>query len=247
MTDRIAYNSCRNRHCPKCQSSIPPSAGSKTVRPISWTRRVLPRGLHPAGTDRGSRLSEQGRRLYDLLLRVSAETLTTIAADPKTPRRQARFYLGAAHLGLRHDPPSPRPLHRPRWRPVRSMEKRWVPCKPRLLPAGTGALPAVPAAVPRAPQPSPSMTIGCSSSDQLLPSWPTRRPSSAYIEPLTKTDWVVYAKRPFAGPDAVLAYLSRYTHRVAIANSRLITLRRPAVSPSPGRTIGAKGEPVTGP
>jgi hypothetical protein len=53
---------------------------------------------------------------------------------------------------------------------------------------------------------------------------------AAYLAPLRKTEWVVYAKRPFGGPEAVLAYLSRYTHRVAIANSRLIAFDQQGVS-----------------
>ena len=62
------------------------------------------------------------------------------------------------------------------------------------------------------------------------------RTFSAFLAPLRKTKWFVYSKRPFAGPAAVLAYLSRYTHRVAISNSRLIAIRRRL--PSAGRTTG---------
>ena len=57
-----------------------------------------------------------------------------------------------------------------------------------------------------------------------MPRWPMPRPSQAWLAPLRQCEWVVYAKRPFAGPEAVLAYLSRYTHRVAISNSRLLAL-----------------------
>jgi hypothetical protein len=53
---------------------------------------------------------------------------------------------------------------------------------------------------------------------------------AAYLAPLRKAEWVVYAKRPFGGPEAVLAYLSRYTHRVAISNSRLIALNKDSVT-----------------
>ena len=56
------------------------------------------------------------------------------------------------------------------------------------------------------------------------PRWPTRAAFADWLAPLRKCEWVVYAKRPFAGPAAVLAYLSRYTHRVAISNQRLIAL-----------------------
>ena len=62
---------------------------------------------------------------------------------------------------------------------------------------------------------------------------------AAYLASLRKAEWVVYSKRPFGGPEAVLAYLSRYTHRVAISNSRLVAFATP-VSPSDGRTTGSK-------
>ncbi|WP_443080263.1 transposase [Thalassotalea sp. ND16A] len=58
-----------------------------------------------------------------------------------------------------------------------------------------------------------------------------------WLAPLRQTEWVVYAKRPFAGPKAVLAYLSRYTHRVAMSNSRLVKLDKDCI-PSTGKTIG---------
>ena len=66
-----------------------------------------------------------------------------------------------------------------------------------------------------------------------------KRAFDAALAPLRRSEWVVYAKRPFAGPQAVLAYLARYTHRVAISNSRLIALDERA-SPSNGRTTGSK-------
>ncbi len=65
---------------------------------------------------------------------------------------------------------------------------------------------------------------------------------AAYLAPLRKIEWVVYAKRPFGGPEAVLAYLSRYTHRVAIANSRLIALDQHGVTFKWKLTIGSKAE-----
>lgn len=67
---------------------------------------------------------------------------------------------------------------------------------------------------------------------------------AAFLAPLRKTDWFAYSKRPFSGPKAVLAYLSRYTHRVAISNRRLIA-RTPAVSFSPSRTTGSRGPDAT--
>jgi len=72
------------------------------------------------------------------------------------------------------------------------------------------------------------------------------RAFDAALAPLRRAEWVVYAKRPFAGPQAVLAYLARYTHRVAISNSRLIALDDKA-SPSSGRTIGSKAATASRP
>ena len=67
-----------------------------------------------------------------------------------------------------------------------------------------------------------------------------------WLAPLRQCEWVVYAKRPFAGPEAVLAYLSRYTHRVAISNRRLLSVMI-AASPSAGRTTESTGAPATRP
>jgi hypothetical protein len=69
---------------------------------------------------------------------------------------------------------------------------------------------------------------------------------AALLTSLRKAEWIVYAKKPFGGPQAVLAYLARYTHRVAIANSRLISAERP-VSPSNGRITGPRGPAGTRP
>ena len=63
-----------------------------------------------------------------------------------------------------------------------------------------------------------------------MPLSPTRKAFAAFLAPLRRTEWVVYAKRPFGGPEAVLAYLSRYTHRVAISNRRLIACDRTSVT-----------------
>ena len=93
----------------------------------------------------------------------------------------------------------------------------------RLLPARARALAAVPPAVPgearRRPRGRASAVLRRSRRTGRPPT-----PSPPYLAPLRKVEWVVYAKRPFGGPEAVLAYLSRYTHRVAISNSRLIAL-----------------------
>src|SRR5208337_497221 len=69
----------------------------------------------------------------------------------------------------------------------------------------------------------------------------------AALAPLRRSEWVVYTKRPFAGPQAVLAYLARYTHRVAISNSRLIALDEKAVADDPARRSNGRNAPESGP
>jgi hypothetical protein len=155
--------------------------------------------------------------VYDLLLRVSAETLLTIAADPK--------HLGA-HLGitsvlhtwgsaLTHHP------HAHCIVPGGGLNgERWVPCKRgfflpvRVLSRLFRRL--FLAALRRAVVERKLQFFGD------LARLANPASFDAYLEPLKQTNWFVYAKQPFAGPQAVLAYLSRYTHRVAISNHRLI-------------------------
>ena len=141
---------------------------------------------------------------------------------PQAPRRPHRHHLGAAHLGLGADPSPARPHDRAGRRHLarrRALDR--VPA--RLLPAGARALAPVPPAVPGEAR-SPHTRPAVSSSSAITRALADAQAFAAYLAPLRKTEWVVYAKRPFGGPEAVLAYLSRYTHRVAIANSRLIAL-----------------------
>src|SRR6266403_2041786 len=131
---QIAYNSCRNRHCPKCQSS----------QALAWMKQRKSELLdvpyfHVVFTlpARIAAIAYQNKAVvYDLLFKASSQTMHTIAADPKRLGVKAAF--------------------------------------------------------------------------------------KAYLAPLHRTKWFVYSKRPFAGPEQVLAYLARYSHRVAISNSRLI-------------------------
>ena len=160
--------------------------------------------------------------IYGLLFDVAAETLLTIAADPKHLGAQHRRDAGAAHLGLGADASPACARHRARRRAGRR-RRALGRLQAGLLPAGARALAAVPAALPRRARSRRIAPASCSSSAS-TPRWPTRRPSPDWLAPLRQCEWVVYAKRPFAGPEAVLAYLSRYTHRVAISNSRLLAL-----------------------
>ena len=165
--------------------------------------------------------------VYDLLFKASAETMLTIAADPKHLGARHRHHRRAAHLGLGPDPSSACPHDRAGRRHLaRRTALDSVPA--RLLPAGPCALAPVPTAVPgeaaRRPRGRPPALLRQSRA------LAEPQAFAAYLAPLRQTEWVVYAKRPFGGPEAVLAYLSRYTHRVAIANSRLIACDRTGVT-----------------
>ena len=158
--------------------------------------------------------------IYDLLFKASAETMLTIAADPKHLGARIGITVGAAHLGLGDDASSARAHDRAGRRPL----------------AGRHALDRLPAAASSCPCAcSRACSAGCclemlvAAHDAgqlavLRRACAARRqaqPSRPSWRRCAEIEWVVYAKQPFAGPEAVLAYLSRYTHRVAISNRRL--------------------------
>src|ERR1700751_3881902 len=213
----IAYNSCRNRHCPKCQGAAAKdwlADREADLLPVPYYHVVF---TLPAPI---ADIAYQNKAvLYDLLFKVSAETMLTIAADPK--HLGARIGITAVlHTGgsaLTHPP------HVHMIVPGGGISpdgERWVSCRPGFfLPVRVlsrlfrrlfvKALSAAHAAG--------RLSFFGDHTDLA-----DAQSFAACLAPLRKAEWVVYAKRPFGGPDAVLAYLSRYTHRVAIANSRLI-------------------------
>jgi len=222
--ERIAYNSCRNRHCPKCQA-----AAAKQWLAERWLAEreaeLLPVPYYhvvftlPASI--GAIAFHNKAAVYDLLFRTAAETLTTVAADPK--HLGARIGLTAVlHTwgsAITHHPHVHVIVPGGGLSPDGS---RWIACKPgfllpvrvlsrlfrRLFLDGLAALHAA----------DRLAFLG-----DLVP-LADKRAFDAAVAPLRRSDWFVFAKRPFAGPQAVLAYLARYTHRVAISNSRLIRL-----------------------
>jgi len=213
----IAYNSCRNRHCPKCQGTAAKewlTAREADLLPVPYFHVVFT--LPAAIAD----IAYQNKAvIYDILFTTSAETMTAIAADPK-------------HLGARicitsvlHTWGSAM-MHHPHVHMIVpgggiSIDgTRWVACRPDfILPVKVlsclfrGLFLARLVAAHRAGR---LKFFGVHARLNNI------RAFKAYLAPLRKIDWVVYAKRPFGGPRAVLAYLSRYTHRVAISNRRLI-------------------------
>jgi hypothetical protein len=214
---RVAYNSCRNRHCPKCQGAAAKdwlAEREAELLPVPYFHVVF---TLPAPI--GDIAYQNKAVIYDLLFKIAAETLITIAADPK--HLGARIGLTAVlHTwgsALTHHP------HVHMIVPgggLSSDGERWVSCRPgfflpvRVLSRLFRRLFLEKLAVAHDAGRLHFFGHHAPLAD--------RSAFAAYLAPLRKSEWVVYAKRPFGGPEAVLAYLSRYTHRVAIANSRLL-------------------------
>ena len=212
---QIAYNSCRNRHCPKCQGAAARewlAARQADLLPVPYYHVVF---TLPAPI---SDIAYQNKAvIYDLLFKASAEALTTIAADPK--HLGARIGITAVlHTwgsALTHHPH----VHMIVLGGGISLDgERWVSCRPgfflpvRVLSRLFRRLLL-------------EKLIAAHKQLQFFGNHAPLAKAQAfatYLAPLRRTEWVVYAKRPFGGPQAVLAYLSHYTHRIAIANSRLI-------------------------
>jgi len=215
--EHIAYNSCRNRHCPKCQGGAARTwlaAREAELLPVGYFHLVF---TLPAPV---ADIAYQNKRLvYDLLMRASAETTLTIAADPKHLGAKIGItsVLHTWGSAMTHHPHVHMIVPGGGLSPEGS---EWIACRPnfflpvrvlsrlfrRLFLEG----------LTRLHRDGRLAFFG--EHAQLA----DRAAFDTHIAPLKKSEWVVYAKEPFAGPKAVLAYLSRYTHRVAIANSRLI-------------------------
>jgi len=214
----IAYNSCKNRHCPKCQGPAARdwmTARSEDLLPAEYFHLVF---TLPAEI---AQIADWNKKaVYGLLFRASAETVMTVAADPK--RMGARVGMTSVlHTwgsAMTHHP------HVHMIVPgggLSSDGTKWVACKPgfflhvrvlsrlfrRLFIDGLMALHRA------------GKLIFFGDMVRLAEA----QNFSDWLAPFRKTEWVVYAKPPFGGPEAVLAYLSRYTHRIAISNSRLVS------------------------
>jgi hypothetical protein len=216
---QIAYNSCRNRHCPKCQAGAARAwleARQADLLPVEYYHVVF---TLPAPI---AQIAYYNKALiYGLLFELAAETLRTIAADPKHlgARIGVTLVLHTWGSAMTHHP------HAHGIVPGGGLSldgERWVACKPgfflpvRVLSRLFRRL--FLAALTRAHRDGQLQFFG-EYTELADPATFAR-----WLVPLRRTEWVVYAKRPFAGSRAVLAYLSRYTHRVAISNSRLLAL-----------------------
>src|SRR5438270_16994 len=222
---RIAYNSCRNRHCPKCQGAAAKdwlAAREADLLPVPYFHVVFT--LPAAVAD----IAYQNKAvIYDLLFKSSAETLVTIAADPKHlgARVGITSVLHTWGSALTHHP------HVHMIVPGGGIAldgKSWISCRPGFF------LPVrVLSRLFRRLLLEKLIAIHQAGHLKFFgdhAALADARTFAAYLAPLRRAEWVVYAKRPFGGPQAVLAYLSRYTHRVAIANSRLIACDRTGVT-----------------
>jgi hypothetical protein len=213
----IAYNSCRNRHCPKCQGSqarewLEARRAELLEVPYFHVVFTLPSRI-------GAIAFQNKAVIYDLLLKASADTLLTIAADPKRLGVKIGFtsVLHTWGSAMTHHPHVHMivpgggiSLDGSRWI---SSSQDYLLAVPVLRKMFRGKMLAMLKAAHEAGR---LQFFGDHAG------LAEKAAFKAWLEPLYHTKWHVHAKRPFAGPEQVLAYLARYTHRVAISNSRLI-------------------------
>ena len=215
--EHIAYNSCRNRHCPKCQSGAAKAwlaAREAELLPVGYFHLVftLPKPIADIAY-------QNKRKIYNLLMRASADAVIKIASDQKHLGAQVGItsVLHTWGSAMTHHP------HVHMIVPGGGLSPdgiKWIACRKnfflsvrvlsrlfrRLFLDGLAKL-----------QRRGHLSFFGDHANLV-----DKTAFDAFLKPLRRIDWVVYAKEPFAGPKAVLAYLSRYTHRVAISNSRLI-------------------------
>ena len=216
---QIAYNSCRNRHCPKCQGAAAQrwlEAREAELLPLAYYHVVF---TLPAQI--GDIAFQNKAVVYDALFKAASQTLLTIAADPK--HLGARIGLTAVlHTwgsALTHHP------HVHCIVPGGGLSpdgERWISCKPRFfLPVRVLSRLFRRLFLDRLAEAHAEGRLAFFGD---LAGLADRAAFASRLAPLRRVEWVVYAKRPFAGPEAVLAYLARYTHRVAISASRLVRM-----------------------
>jgi len=221
----ISYNSCRNRHCPKCQGAAARewlAAREAELLPVPYFHQVFTLPAQIAD------LAYQNKAvIYDLLFKASAETMLIIGADPEHLGARTGF-ISVLHTwgsAMTHHP------HVHMIAPgggLSAGSERWIACRrgfflPVLVLSALFRrlmLEKLAAAHKAGKLRFSGEYAHLAGADAF----------AAFLAPLKKTDWFVYSKRPFSGPKAVLAYLSRYTHRVAISNRRLISADKHGVT-----------------
>jgi hypothetical protein len=215
----IAYNSCRNRHCPKCQGAAAKewlAEREAELLPVPYFHLVFTLPAEIAD------IAYQNKAvIYDLLFKASAETMLTIAADPE--HLGARIgILSVLHTwgsALTHHP------HVHMIVPGGGIAldgQRWVSCRPTFfLPVRVLSRLFRRLLLEKLVAAHKAGQLHFFNSHAALAD---PQAFTAYLAPLRNSEWVVYCKRPFAGPEEVLRYLARYTHRVAISNRRLVAI-----------------------
>ena len=213
----ISYNSCRNRHCPKCQTNAREkwlSARQRELLPATYYHVVfsVPHKLVPL-------MWQNKKVLFQLLFEASAATLLEVAADPQ--------HLGAeiGFLSILHTRGQTLQCH-PHVHCVvpggglSCDRQRWIPSSPNFfLPVKVLSHVFRGKFLDGLRSAFRSKRLAFHGSCQ---GWENRKAFYAFLDTLKEHDWVVYAKKPFGGPEHVLHYLARYTHRVAISNHRLV-------------------------
>jgi hypothetical protein len=217
--ERNAYNSCANRHCPKCQSLARAEWLEKRRSELLNTQYfhvvfTVPEQIAP--------IAYQNKKMvYGMLFRATAEALRTIAADPKHLGAEIGFFAVLHSWGSNL-------LHHPHLHCVvpggglSPDETRWISCRSGFfLPVRVLSRLFRRLFLEYLIKAFDAGKLQFFSSLQPLHD---RRAFLRYLATTRATEWVVYAKRPFAGPDQVLDYVGRYTHRVAISNNRLLDI-----------------------
>jgi hypothetical protein len=216
---QVAYNSCRNRHCPKCQATAAADwmeAREAELLPVEYFHIVftLPAALNPIAL-------QNPRVVYGLLFRAASETIQQVAADPDHLGAEIGF-LAVLHTwgqNLQHHPHVHCVVPGGGIAPDVS---RWIACRPGFfLPVRvlSRVFRGKFLSLLRAAFDKGRLSLHGKLSPLADPGEFQRRLADS-----ARTEWVVYAKPPFGGPQQVLKYLARYTHRVAISNHRLINL-----------------------
>jgi Putative transposase/Transposase zinc-binding domain len=222
---RIAYNSCRNRHCPKCQSLARAQWIEHRQEELLDTQY-----FHVVFTlpEEVAAIAYQNKTVvYNLLFAATAETLRTIAADPRHLGAEIGFFAVLHTWGqnLTHHP------HLHCVVPGGGLctdGQRWIACRPGFF------LPVRVLSRFFRRRFLELLEQACDGGEleffAALQDLRERNTFQRYLEPLRDKEWVVYAKAPFAGPEQVLDYVGRYTHRVAISNNRLLNIEHGKVS-----------------
>src|SRR6202165_695801 len=217
---RICYNSCRNRHCPKCQSLaraqwLEDRRSELLTTPYFHVVFTVPQEIAAiAHFNKGP--------VYNILFHAAAETLRTIAADPKHLGAELGFFAVLHTWGqtLTHHPHLHCVIAGGGLSPDGS---RWIPCR-------HGFFLTVRVLSRLFPRLFLEQLQAAFNSGQLhffsaLQELQQEQTFSRYLAPVRNAEWYVYAKPPFAGPQQVLDYVGRYTHRVAISNNRLLDMQ----------------------